>query len=128
MDVIPKKDMIKLRNATYNIERLDEIFKLTKHDMTAFTRSITENLGEEGRWIHLGLTSSDVIDTAQSLQMVEAITLLIKGVDALRKILKTRAMEFKDTMMIGRTNHPEKMILAEPILHGAFMVRRSHYV
>lgn len=114
MDVIPKKDMIKLRNATYNIERLDEIFKLTKHDMTAFTRSITENLGEEGRWIHLGLTSSDVIDTAQSLQMVEAITLLIKGVDALRKILKTRAMEFKDTMMIGRTHG----IHAEPITFG----------
>jgi adenylosuccinate lyase len=114
MDVIPKKDMIKLKNATYNIERLREIFELTKHDMTAFTRSITESLGEEGRWIHLGLTSSDVIDTAQSLQMVEAITILIEGVDTLRKVLKTRALEFKDTMMIGRTHGMH----AEPITFG----------
>ncbi|MBI4311200.1 MAG: adenylosuccinate lyase, partial [Chloroflexi bacterium] len=60
---IPQADMAKLRHATYNLDRLNEIFERTHHDMTAFTRSITETLGPEGRWIHLGLTSNDVIDT-----------------------------------------------------------------
>ena len=112
--VIPQEDMAKLRGAVYNLERLNEIFERTRHDMTAFTRSITEGLGEEGRWIHLGLTSSDVIDTAQSLQMVEAADLLLENVDALRDVLKERAREFKDTMMMGRTHG----IHAEPITFG----------
>ena len=112
--VIPKEDMVKLRGARYNLERLNEIFERTRHDMTAFTRSITEGLGDEGRWIHLGLTSSDVIDTAQSLQMVEAADLLLEDVDALREVLKNRATEFKDTMMMGRTHG----VHAEPITFG----------
>ena len=73
--VVPQEDMVKLRGARYDLTRLNEIFERTRHDMTAFTRSITETLGDEGRWIHLGLTSSDVIDTAQGLQMVEAADL-----------------------------------------------------
>ena len=112
--VIPHEDMAGLRGARYNLERLNEIFDRTRHDMTAFTRSITEGLGEEGRWIHLGLTSSDVIDTAQSLQMVEAVDLLLEEVDALRETLGNRAREFKDTLMMGRTHG----IHAEPITFG----------
>ena len=112
--VIPKEDMVKLRTARYDLPRLNDIFERTRHDMTAFTRSITETLGEEGRWIHLGLTSSDVIDTAQSLQMVEAADLLLEEVDALRDTLKGRAREFKDTLMMGRTHG----IHAEPITLG----------
>ena len=112
--VIPQKDIAKLRGARHNLDRLNEIFERTRHDMTAFTRSITEGLGEEGRWIHLGLTSSDVIDTAQSLQLVEAADLLLDETDALRGILRKRAVEFKDTLMMGRTHG----IHAEPITFG----------
>ena len=112
--VIPQEDMAKLRNARHNLKRLNEIFERTRHDMTAFTRSITESLGEEGRWIHLGLTSSDVIDTAQSLQLVEAADLLLDETDALRGTLQKRAVEFKDTLMMGRTHG----IHAEPITFG----------
>ena len=112
--VIPQKDMAKLRSARHNLDRLNEIFERTRHDMTAFTRSITEGLGEEGRWIHLGLTSSDVIDTAQSLQLVEAADLLLDETDALRGTLQKRAVEFKDTLMMGRTHG----IHAEPITFG----------
>ncbi|MSQ21945.1 MAG: adenylosuccinate lyase [Dehalococcoidia bacterium] len=111
---IPQADMAKLRGARYNLKRLDEIFQRTRHDMTAFTRSITETLGEEGRWIHLGLTSSDVMDTAQGLQMVAAADLLLAEVDALREVLRSRALEFKDTLMIGRTHG----VHAEPITFG----------
>jgi len=112
--VIPQEDMVKLRSARYDLDRLNDIFERTKHDMTAFTRSITETLGEEGRWIHLGLTSSDVIDTGQSLQMVEAADLLLVEVDALSGVLAARAREFKDTLMMGRTHG----IHAEPITFG----------
>ncbi|MEE2700730.1 MAG: adenylosuccinate lyase [Chloroflexota bacterium] len=112
--VIPSEDIAKLRGATYNLARLNEIFERTRHDMTAFTRSITETLGDEGRWIHLGLTSNDVIDTAQDLQLVEAADLLLGEVDALQNILRERAVEFKDTLMMGRTHG----IHAEPITFG----------
>ena len=112
--VIPQDDMAKLRGARHNLKRLNEIFERTRHDMTAFTRSITEGLGEEGRWIHLGLTSSDVIDTAQSLQFVEAADLLLDETDALQGALRKRAVEFKDTLMMGRTHG----VHAEPITFG----------
>ena len=112
--VIPQGDMARLRGARHNPKRMNEIFERTRHDMTAFTRSITEGLGEEGRWIHLGLTSSDVIDTAQSLQLVEAADLLLEEVDALRVVLRDRAVEFKDTLMMGRTHG----IHAEPLTFG----------
>ena len=114
MAVIPQEDMAKLRGARHNLDRLNEIFQRTRHDMTAFTRSITESLGEEGRWIHLGLTSSDVIDTAQSLQLVQAADRLLGEVDALREVLRNRALEFKETLMMGRTHG----IHAEPTTFG----------
>lgn len=112
--VIPQGDLMKLLNANYDLGRLNEIFQSTRHDMTAFTRSITETLGKEGRWIHLGLTSSDVIDTAQSLQMLEAADLLLEGIDSLVETLRDRALEFKNTLMMGRTHG----IHAEPITFG----------
>ena len=112
--VIPQEDMAKLRSARHSLDRLNEIFERTRHDMTAFTRSITEGLGEEGRWIHLGLTSSDVVDTANGLQMVEAADILLEETDALQGTLRKRAVEFKDTLMIGRTHG----VHAEPITFG----------
>ena len=69
--VIPREDMEGLRQAKYNHGRMAEIFETTRHDVTAFLTSITEDLGPEGRWLHLGLTSSDMLDTAQALQLSE---------------------------------------------------------
>ena len=112
--VIPADDMAKLRSATYDLNRVNEIFARTHHDMTAFTRSITERLGPEGRWIHLGLTTNDVVDTAQALQLTQAADILLKDVDELLSVLARRAVEHKDTLMMGRTHG----IHAEPITFG----------
>ena len=112
--VVPAADMEKLRGATYNMGRLQEILKDTRHEMTAFLSSITEFIGPEGRWIHLGLTTSDVWDTATSLQLLEALDLLIEGTDALLEALRSRAVEHKDTLMMGRTHG----VHAEPITFG----------
>ena len=112
--VIPADDMAKLRSAAYDLNRVNEIFARTHHDMTAFTRSITERLGPEGRWIHLGLTTNDVVDTAQALQLTQAADILLKDVDELLSVLARRAVEHKDTLMMGRTHG----IHAEPITFG----------
>ena len=112
--VVPGDDMEALRGATYNMGRLQEILKDTRHEMTAFLSSITEFIGPEGRWLHLGLTTSDVWDTATSLQLIEALDLLIEGTDGLLEVLRTRAIEHKDTLMMGRTHG----VHAEPITFG----------
>ncbi len=69
---VPKKAMLKIKKASYSLERVGQILKTTHHDMTAFVNAVSENLGDESRFIHLGLTSSDVMDTALSLQLKEA--------------------------------------------------------
>ena len=112
--VVPEDDMKRLRNATYNLERLNEILKETRHEMTAFLSSITEFIGPEGRWLHLGLTTSDVWDTATSLQLVEAADLLDAEVCSLMDALSAQAREHKNTMMMGRTHG----VHAEPITFG----------
>ena len=111
---IPEDDMSKLRVATYNMKRLNEILNVTKHDMTAFLQSLTESIGAEGRWIHKGLTTSDVWDTATSLQLLEAGNLLNTEIDKMLGILKTKAVEYKKTIMMGRTHG----VHAEPITFG----------
>ena len=115
--VVPAEDMEKLRSASYDIGRLREILAITRHDMTAFLTSITEKLGPEGRWLHLGLTTSDVWDTATGLQLVEAAELLDREVTALIDVLEQKALEHKDTMMMGRTHG----VHAEPITFGLKM-------
>ncbi|MCH7786134.1 MAG: adenylosuccinate lyase [Chloroflexi bacterium] len=112
--VIPAEDMEKLRHARHNMERLNEILARTRHDVTAFLTSITESIGPEGRWIHLGLTSSDVWDTATNLQMMDAADLLDEEIKNLLEALQTRALEHKDTLMMGRTHG----VHAEPITFG----------
>ena len=111
---IPLSDMEKLRSANYNYERLEEILVVHRHEMTAFLQSITEGIGPEGRWLHLGLTTSDVWDTATSLQILDAIQLLDEEIDGLMDAIRTRAVEHKDTLMIGRTHG----IHAEPVTFG----------
>ena len=112
--VIPSEDMAKLRNAQYDQVRLQEVFQRTRHDMTAFLQSVTGGLGDEGRWIHMGLTSHDVQDTAQGLQLIEASDILLEGVDCLLEAIQKRAVEHKYTPMMGRTHG----VHAEPTTFG----------
>ena len=111
---IPKEAIPKIKKARFSLERIAEILKLTHHDVTAFLQAISESLGEESRFIHLGLTSSDVIDTALSLQMKEASRLLAQDVAELTAVLEDKAIEHKHTIMIGRTHG----VHAEPITFG----------
>ena len=112
--VIPVEDMEKLRHATHDMERLNRILERTRHDVTAFLGSITERLGPEGRWIHLGLTSSDVWDTATNLQLMEAADLLDDEIQKLLDAVRARALEHKHTLMMGRTHG----VHAEPVTFG----------
>lgn len=112
--VVPEGDMQLLRGATFNMERLNEILGETRHEMTAFLSSITEFIGSEGRWLHLGMTTSDVWDTATSLQLLEASDLLIVDIDGLLEALQDRAIEHRDTLMMGRTHG----VHAEPVTFG----------
>ena len=112
--VIPPEDMVKLRNAQYDQVRLQEVFQRTRHDMTAFLQSVTGGLGDEGRWIHMGLTSHDVQDTAQGLQLIEASDILLEDVDCLLEAIQRKAVEHKYTPMMGRTHG----VHAEPTTFG----------
>ncbi|HZA22277.1 MAG TPA: adenylosuccinate lyase, partial [Dehalococcoidia bacterium] len=112
--VIPQGDMARLRRARYNHQRMMEIFETTRHDVTAFLTSITEGIGPEGRWLHLGMTSSDMLDTAQALQMVEAGQLLLQDLDEAIQTLEVQAVKYKDTIMMGRTHG----VHAEPMTFG----------
>jgi adenylosuccinate lyase len=112
--IIPRNAISKIKLAKCNLKRMEEILAETRHDMTAFLGSVQESLGEESRYIHLGLTSSDVMDTATSLQLMEASDILIQDVKELTAILAQRAIEHKYTLMIGRTHG----VHAEPISFG----------
>jgi adenylosuccinate lyase len=111
---IPRNAIVKIKLAKCNLKRMEEILEETRHDMTAFLGSVSESLGEESRFLHLGLTSSDVMDTATSLQMVEAVNILMQDVKDLTAILAQRAIEHKYTLMIGRTHG----VHAEPTTFG----------
>jgi adenylosuccinate lyase len=95
----------------FDIARIDEIEKTTQHDVIAFTTAVAEKVGASARWLHFGLTSSDVVDTAQALQMVEACDLILKNMSALAEVIGKRAAEHRQTPMIGRTHgvHAEVM-------------------
>jgi adenylosuccinate lyase len=112
--VVPREAVPKIKMAKCNFRRMEEILKETHHDMTAFLGSVSESLGDESRFIHLGLTSSDVMDTALSLQLVEATEILTEDIKELITALAQKAMEHKYTPMIGRTHG----IHAEPITFG----------
>ncbi len=111
---IPEEAMPKIRAAHYSRKRIAEILKITHHDMTAFTSAVSESLGEESRFIHLGLTSSDVMDTALSLQLKEAAKLLAKDINEFITVIENKACEHKQTIMMGRTHG----VHAEPITFG----------
>ncbi|MBO20560.1 MAG: adenylosuccinate lyase [Chloroflexi bacterium] len=112
--VVPEEDMAKLRGAKYNHARMMELFETTRHDVTAFLSSITESLGPEGRWLHLGMTSNDMLDTGLNMQLVEAGVLLQTEMDRAIAALAEKAIEHKDTLAMGRTHG----VHAEPVTMG----------
>ena len=98
----------------FDIARIDAIEEVTQHDVIAFTTAVAEHVGPSARWLHFGMTSSDVIDTAQALQMREACDLILKGLDGLMQAVHARAEEHRRTPMIGRTHG----VHAEPMTFG----------
>ncbi|KAA0546373.1 adenylosuccinate lyase [Bacillus sp. BGMRC 2118] len=112
---IPKEDVARIRqNASFNVSRILEIEEETRHDVVAFTRAVSETLGEEKKWVHYGLTSTDVVDTALSYLLKQANDILRKDLHNFIEILKNKALEHKYTVMMGRTHG----VHAEPTTFG----------
>ena len=115
MGTIPAEAVKEIKEkAAFTVERINEIEKTTDHDVIAFTTNLAENIGEAARFVHYGLTSSDVVDTANALLLKESCDVLLKKVGVLLEVLRKRAFEFKDTPQIGRTHG----IHAEPTAFG----------
>ncbi len=105
LGVVPKEDVEKLwKNASFDINRIYEIEQQTRHDIVAFTRAVSETLGEERKWVHYGLTSTDVVDTANGYLLKQANTILMDDIEKMLEVLRKRAIEFKATPCIGRTH------------------------
>ena len=99
------EDVEKIRaNATFKVDRIKEIEEQTRHDVVAFTRAVSESLGEERKWVHYGLTSTDVVDTANGYLIKQADVILLKDLEEFLEVLRRRAVEFKSTPCIGRTH------------------------
>jgi adenylosuccinate lyase len=118
LNMIPIEALKEIKEkADFNVERIKEIEAETKHDVIAFLTNVAENVGDASKYIHMGLTSSDVLDTALAVQMKESADLIIKQLKQLREILKEKALKHKDTLMIGRTHG----IHGEPLTFGLKM-------
>ena len=113
--IVPADAARELRaRATFDIDRIEEIERTTQHDVIAFTTAVAEHVGPAARWLHFGLTSSDVVDTAQAIQMRQACDLIVKNIATLMDAVRTRALEHQRTPMIGRTHG----VHAEPMTFG----------
>ncbi|MEW6321586.1 MAG: adenylosuccinate lyase [Acidobacteriota bacterium] len=113
--IVPREAARDLRErGGFDVARIEEIEKTTQHDVIAFTTAVAERVGPSARWLHFGLTSSDVVDTAQAVQMAEACDLVLRLLDGLREAVKARAVEHRRTPMIGRTHG----VHAEPMTFG----------
>ncbi|HYA13398.1 MAG TPA: adenylosuccinate lyase [Syntrophales bacterium] len=116
---IPKKSLNNIaKKAAFDVARIEELEKITKHDVIAFLTTVAERVGKDGRFIHMGLTSSDILDTSLAVLLKEASDILIDDLNRLLKVLKNKALKYKDTVMIGRSHG----IHAEPITFGLKMV------
>src|ERR1051325_9479948 len=105
MRTIPADALAEIKSkAAFTVERIHEIEKTTDHDVIAFTTALAEHIGAAARFVHYGLTSSDVVDTANALLLRDACDLLLAKIDALMAVLRRRAFEFKRTPQIGRTH------------------------
>ena len=115
LGVVPKDDAEKISNhATVDVSRALEIEKETRHDVVAFTRAVSETLGAERKWVHYGLTSTDVVDTALGLQLLEANRMIRKSLEVFIATLRKQAIRYKETVMMGRTHG----VHAEPTTFG----------
>src|SRR5262245_1593044 len=115
MGAIPRDAVDKIkRTASFSVDRINEIEQTTRHDVIAFTTALAESIGAESRFVHYGLTSSDVVDTANALLMRDAATLLLEDLERLGRVLKRPAIEQKHTAMMGRTHG----VHAEPTTFG----------
>ncbi|MEX0680877.1 MAG: adenylosuccinate lyase [Balneolales bacterium] len=115
LGVIPEEDVRQLYdNARFDISRIHEIEESTRHDVVAFTRSVSESLGPERKWVHYGLTSTDVVDTALGVRLKQANKLIRSGLDRMIRVLEAKAKEHKYTVMMGRTHG----VHAEPTTFG----------
>jgi adenylosuccinate lyase len=113
--IVPAEAAAEVRaRACFDIQRIDEIEQTTQHDVIAFTTAVAERVGPAARWLHFGMTSSDVIDTAQAIQMRDACALIVKDVATLMEAVRERAEEHRRTPMIGRTHG----VHAEPMTFG----------
>src|SRR6266403_1595951 len=114
--LVPKKDFAQMKaRAAFKLERCKELERTLNHDVIAFTTNVAENIGAPAsRWLHFGLTSSDVVDTAFAVQMAQSADILITDVKALRKVIAAKARKYKFTPMIGRSHG----IHAEPTTFG----------
>lgn len=118
LKIIPKETLFQIKKkARFDIARIKEIEKKTNHDVISFVMNLSENVGDAAKYIHFGLTSSDVVDTALSLMMCEALDILIKDTENLLKAFRLKARKYKDTVMIGRSHG----VHAEPITFGLKM-------
>ena len=105
LGVIPAEDVEEIRKkATFQVSRIREIEEQTRHDVVAFTRAVSESLGPERKWVHYGLTSTDVVDTANGYLLKQADAILLKDMEEFLEVLRKRALEFKQTPCIGRTH------------------------
>ena len=112
---IPREAAQKIRrDASFSVDKINEYIAITHHDVTAFLRSVADSLGEEGRYVHFGLTSSDVWDTATGLQLRDACDLLLAGIDKLSAVLERQAVRYRGTLCAGRTHG----VHAEPTTFG----------
>jgi adenylosuccinate lyase len=111
---VPREALPAIRNAGFDPVRIAEIEEETQHDVIAFLRNLAETVGPDARWIHLGLTSSDVIDTALALQLTESVDLLLADLRELRDVLAAQAQRYRSTLMVGRTHN----VHAEPFTFG----------
>ena len=113
--LVPRQAAQTIREkADFDLGRIYQIESEVKHDVIAFTTAVAEKIGPESRWLHYGLTSNDVVDTAQALQVKAASAIILDDLKRLREVLRRRAVEFKNTPMVGRTHGMH----AEPITFG----------
>ncbi len=117
---VPAADAAKIeQNATFTCERVAELEAVTRHDVVAFTRAVSESLGEEKKWVHYGLTSTDVVDTAKGLLLKQADAILRSDLLQLKETVASQALKYKDTVMMGRTHG----VQAEPTTFGLKLAR-----
>ncbi|PZR78714.1 MAG: adenylosuccinate lyase, partial [Candidatus Aeolococcus gillhamiae] len=114
LGVVPAADVEKIRGASYVLERIDEIEREVGHDVIAFITAMGETLGPESRWVHLGLTSSDVLDTTMATQLVDSVDILLEELGRLEAAMEKQAIAHRHTMAIGRSHG----IIAEPLTFG----------